>query len=277
MTRTKFSVLVLPLLLSVVGCDQKPSAEATASAQKSGEQEQKATPPAAAEVAAKASAATPVKPAEAARESQIELYPALHTSVSALLGGFDAIPSERKKQLKKLALFVQTKQSSGETAELTFICTHNSRRSHLSQLWAATAAAYYGVKGVKTYSGGTEVTAFNPRAVAAVERAGFRVEKPEGDNPHYQVTFSEAAPAHECFSKKYDAAGNPGSGFAAVMTCSEADKNCPTVEGASLRVALPFVDPKLSDGTPEETATYDARSRQIGAEMFYLFSLVQKA
>lgn len=210
--------------------------------------------------------------------ARVALFPALQQSVDQLTAAFDAIPGERRKQLKKLALFVETKKSSGETADIIFICTHNSRRSHLSQLWAATAAAYYGVTGVKTFSGGTEATAFNPRAVAAVKRAGFQVEVPGGEskNPHYEVRFSDQAATQKCFSKKYDDPANPASGFAAVMTCSQADKNCPTVEGAALRVALPFVDPKESDGTPEETATYDARSRQIGTEMFYLFSLVSK-
>lgn len=274
MNRLSLSVLLLSLLSCAAGCEREQPASTEVKAQKTTPAEQGAAPAA---QAAKTKAASPAEQETAAAPGQVALYPALQANVQALKQGFDAIPDERKKQLKKLALFIQSKQASGETAELTFICTHNSRRSHLSQLWAATAAAYYGVEGVKTHSGGTEATAFNPRAVAAVERAGFRVERPEGENPHYQVTFSDEAPAQECFSKKYDDPVNPSSGFAAVMTCSEADKNCPTVEGASLRVALPFVDPKEADGTPEEAATYDARSRQIGTEMFYLFSRIPKA
>jgi hypothetical protein len=59
------------------------------------------------------------------------------------------------------------------------------------------------------------------------------------------------------------------------MTCSEADKNCPVVRGAAVRVALPYEDPKVADGTPAEAARYDERSRQIATEMFYLFSEVR--
>ena len=174
-----------------------------------------------------------------------------------------------------MADFVLEKGSGEEVAALTFICTHNSRRSHLSQLWAATAAAWYGVDHVKTYSGGTEATAFNPRAVASIKRSGFQVETPDEEkNPHYSVKFAESAPAQECFSKKFADPFNPQKDFAAVMTCSQADKSCPLVRGAELRVSLPFVDPKEADGTPEEAATYDARSKQIGTEMFYLFALV---
>lgn len=189
--------------------------------------------------------------------------------------GFDAIPAERKARLRRLAEFVSDQRATGEPADLTYICTHNSRRSHMSQLWAATAAAWYGVDGVNTYSGGTEATAFNPRAVAALERAGFDIENPGGENPRYRVKYSPSAPAMECFSKKYDDAFNPADGFAAVMTCSAADKSCPVVMGAKVRVGIPYEDPKVADGTPEEAQRYDERCRQIASEMLYLFSQVK--
>ena len=143
------------------------------------------------------------------------------------------------------------------------------------QVWASAAAAYYGVDGVEAYSGGTETSAFNPRAMAALERAGFQLASPGGDNPHVMVTYANGRPPLEAFSKKYDDPFNPKKGFAAVMTCSVADKACPIVAGASLRVGIPYDDPKAADGTPEESAVYDQRSRQIGTEMMYLFSRVK--
>lgn len=205
----------------------------------------------------------------------IALFPQLEEYVDSILPEMEAIPAERKRQLKKIALFVQTKLRSGEPANLLFICTHNSRRSHMGQLWAAAAASYYGIGGVRTFSGGLEATAFDPRAVAAMGRAGFEVESPGGENPHYRVTYSENAPAQECFSKKYDDPFNPSENFAAIMTCSHADRNCPAVEGAVLRVSIPYEDPKASEGTPQEGAAYDERARQIATEMFYLFSQVR--
>ena len=204
----------------------------------------------------------------------VDLHPKLQGYVEEVVDGFATIPDDRKRRLRQLASFIQEKQTSNENANLTYICTHNSRRSHMSQLWAATAAAWYGVEDVGTFSGGTEATAFNPRAVAALERAGFAIDDPGGDNPHYQVTYGPNGPAMECFSKKYDDPSNPAEGFAAVMTCSQADKNCPIVFGAGVRVAIPYDDPKAADGTPEETARYDERSKQIATEMFYLFSQV---
>jgi arsenate reductase len=192
-----------------------------------------------------------------------------------VIEGMNAIPDDRKQEIKKLALYVRTKRASGEIPQLLFICTHNSRRSHLGQIWATVAADYYGIDKVKTFSGGTQATAFNKRAVAAIERAGFKVEKPTGDNPHYKVSFADSQPALECFSKKYDDAVNPHENFAAVMTCANADKNCPVVAGSSLRVPLHYEDPKDADDKPNETAVYDERTKQIATEMFYLFSQVK--
>jgi hypothetical protein len=190
---------------------------------------------------------------------------------------YDGIAQERKALLEKIALYVRSRTSANKDARLTFICTHNSRRSQTAQIWAQTAAAYYGVPGVLAFSGGTEATAFEPRAVAALRRAGFTVEKTGDDrNPIYSVRFADTRPGITVFSKVYDTAPNPAGGYCAVMTCSQADSNCPVVPGAELRVALPYEDPKLFDGTDQETAKYDERCRQIGTEMLYLFKLVRQ-
>lgn len=205
------------------------------------------------------------------------MHPELSSYIESVIAEFDAIPEHRKDQLTRIALYVKTKKLTNEPANLTFICTHNSRRSHMSQVWAATAADYYGIEEwVHTYSGGTEITAFNARAVAAMERAGFRIENPGGNNPRYKVTYSDNRPHLECFSKKFDNTINPIEQFVAVMTCSEADKNCPYIPGASLRIPIPYSDPKESDGTDQETTTYDERCRQIATEMFYLMSQAQQ-
>lgn len=191
------------------------------------------------------------------------------------MADMESIPQPRKDKLEGMASFVRDRFKSNAAANFTFICTHNSRRSHLSQIWAAVAAHYYGKeKGFYSFSGGTEATAFNPRAVAAIERAGFQVDNPGGENPHYQVHFSENAASLECFSKKFDDSSNPSENFAAIMTCTDADEACPFIPGASLRVSLPYNDPKEADGTEEEAAKYDERCKQIATEMFYFMSQV---
>lgn len=220
-------------------------------------------------------AVTKTEAVEVKEEVSMALYSELDSYIVEAQKDIPAIAEERKAELKKIADYVSAKRKAGEEVNLTFICTHNSRRSHLSQIWAATAAAHYGVaEGVHTYSGGTESTAFNPRAVAAVERAGFQVANPGGENPHYSVSISEGLPAMECFSKKYDDPFNANEDFVAVMTCSSADKNCPLIPGAALRVAIPYEDPKVADNTDGEAAKYDERCRQIASEMLYMMSQV---
>ena len=198
--------------------------------------------------------------------------------LAARSGEFDQIPAERKQDLQRISDYVRTQTGAGDPARLVFICTHNSRRSHMAQIWATDAANYYGLSGVQCFSGGTEGTAFNPRAVAALERAGIEIKKPAGDdkNPKYQVQVADGIEPLVSFSKKYSDPPNPSEKYCAVMTCSNADKACPTVAGSSLRVAITYEDPKMSDDTPQESATYDARCAQICREMLYLFSQVGK-
>lgn len=205
------------------------------------------------------------------------LLPSLQNTTNNLVKRFGVIPHERKQLLQQLSAFVQSRVQNRQVVHLNFICTHNSRRSHLSQLWAQAAAYYYGVPNVQAYSGGTEATAFNPRAVMAMEEAGFDIVKiKDGGNPVYEVTFAEGINPVTAFSKKYDDLFNHNKDFAAVMTCSHADENCPLVAGAAARIALTYDDPKEFDGTPLEREKYKERVEQIGTEILYAFSLVGK-
>ena len=198
-------------------------------------------------------------------------YPALANTIANL--PFAAISSERLKLLDEMATYLRAKMKQGEEIRLNFICTHNSRRSQFSQIWAQTAATYYGIDA-NCYSGGVEVTAFNPRAVAAIQRDGFKVVKKEGVNPVYFVFYSEDEQPIVTFSKVYDDAINAPKDFAAVMTCDHADENCPVIPGAEKRFPLRFEDPKAFDDSPQEEFMYTERSRQIGAELMYLFKKV---
>ena len=211
----------------------------------------------------------------AAEPGAVKLSPKVQAYLDLRRSEFDLIPKERRQELQKIAAYVSHQQAAGQPARLTFICTHNSRRSHLSQIWAKVAASDQQVGNVETYSGGTEATAFNPRAIAAIQRAGLTVVKTtDGMNPRYTVRFSDADKGLNCFSKVYNDAPNPTTDFCAVLTCSQADQSCPIVKGSALRMAIPYEDPKVADDTPEEAARYDERSAQISREMLYLFSRV---
>lgn len=108
--------------------------------------------------------------------------------IKQLKDTFNLISDERKELLNQFAEYISNRLGDRKKINLTFICTHNSRRSHISQIWAQTAAEYYNIPNVKCYSGGTEATAFNPRAVKAMEKAGFKIEKlDDTDNPVYLV------------------------------------------------------------------------------------------
>jgi protein-tyrosine-phosphatase len=206
-----------------------------------------------------------------------KFLPELARYLDARVAEFNRIPAERKRELGSLADIISEMLQTNHEAKLTFICTHNSRRSHLAQIWAEIAAAYFDVTGISTYSGGTEATAFNPRAVAALQRTGLKISKLNGDqNPRYEIRSGWTAQAKQAFSKVYDQVPNPQEGFLAVMTCSQADEACPIVSGCSRRIAITYDDPKAFDGTDQETEKYDERSRQICREMLYAFSRVTK-
>ncbi len=183
---------------------------------------------------------------------------------------FELIPEVRKHQLHELAEYIFDKQMQHLPINFNVICTHNSRRSHIGQLWLAAAAACFDIKNLKTYSGGTESTAFNPRSVAALRRAGFEiVTSYVDDNPIYFSTFNYEHVPLKMFSKKYDHKENPNNSFAAIMVCSSADEGCPIIHGADKRFSLTYDDPKKFDDTELESEKYDERVRQIGREMFY--------
>jgi arsenate reductase len=207
---------------------------------------------------------------------EAEILPSLSQTFEMLIKEFGLIADERKQTLRHLSEFVKNGIADGETVYLNFICTHNSRRSHIAQLWAYAAAVYYRMQhNIVSFSGGTEATAFNPRAVKAMQDAGFAISKTgDGKNPIYEVKVSSHADPVKAFSKKYDDPANAATNFAAIMTCSHADENCPLIPGASKRIAITYDDPKDFDDTPQEEEKYKERVLQIGREIIYVFAQV---
>ncbi len=192
-----------------------------------------------------------------------------------LINEFDSIPKERKMLLEKISQHIVSKSNENKPINLVYICTHNSRRSHFGQIWAHVAANYFNVKNVHTFSGGTEATAFNTNAIDALMRVGFNVKQiTQGTNPTYQVFHTENANPSICFSKVYDNPTNPQKEFAAIMTCSDAEENCPFIPGVELRIGTTYDDPKAFDNTPLQDSKYDERCRQIALETFYVFSKI---
>jgi arsenate reductase (thioredoxin) len=189
----------------------------------------------------------------------------------ALIKNFKEIPAERKQLLEKLTAHLKEKLQDGKPLQLNYICTHNSRRSHMGQVWAAVAADFFKIKNVSTFSGGTQATAFNPNAIKALASAGFKIEKTtETANPIYKVWYANEAYA-TCFSKVFDDEQNPKTNFLAVMTCSDADENCPFIPGCDLRLGTTYFDPKVFDDSILQDEKYTERSNQIAMECLYVF------
>ncbi|WP_347373107.1 protein-tyrosine-phosphatase [Aequorivita sp. Q41] len=186
-----------------------------------------------------------------------------------------SISEERKALLQPLIDYLNSKKEKDSAILLNFICTHNSRRSHFAQIWAQAMAAYYSLPNIECFSGGTETTSLFPMVATTLEATGFKISKePKEENPLYKISFSETASPILGFSKTYDAASNPKTGFAAIMTCSQADAGCPFVAGSDKRISITYEDPKVSDGTPKQKETYLDRSQQIATELKYVFSKI---
>lgn len=200
---------------------------------------------------------------------------------------FSLIPDDRKENLQQISAYIKEKIAQKETVRLTFICTHNSRRSQFAQVWASVASQYYqfAPAQIQTFSGGTEATACNPRTVSALQRAGVQISKVNelnapvtvANNPRYEVVLNLAKKKQfiYLFSKKYSEEPNPTEKFCAVLVCSQADESCPAVFGAEKRIYHGYEDPKKSDDSPTEEQTYDASCQLIAREMLYIFSQVK--
>ena len=203
------------------------------------------------------------------------MYSVLKKSIEQLQ--LQNISEERKTVLQPLIDFVQQKVNDKQEININFICTHNSRRSHLSQVWAQVASAHFNIPNVHCYSGGTEETALFPKVAETLTNQGFSIFKiADSNNPVYAIKYNDNALPVIGFSKKYDSPFNPISSFVAIMTCSQADGGCPFIAGAEKRIPITFEDPKISDNIPEQSQVYAERSLQIATEMFYVFSKISQ-
>ncbi|WP_047414858.1 protein-tyrosine-phosphatase [Cellulophaga sp. Hel_I_12] len=202
------------------------------------------------------------------------LFPEIENLIKTLNPQY--IPEERKVILNPLIAVLQEKVSNGQEIKINFICTHNSRRSHLSQIWAQTMASYFNIKGVFSYSGGTEATALFPMVIETLKNSGFQIHVlSESKNPIYSIKYAKNEHPIIGFSKKLDDDFNPKTNFVAIMTCDSANEACPMVLGAEKRIPITFEDPKVFDNTPQQAQKYAERSLQIATELCYVFSQIK--
>lgn len=205
----------------------------------------------------------------------MQIYPQINELIATI--SRVKIPNERKQLLQPLVNAIQQKVADKKPTRLNFICTHNSRRSHLSQIWAKTMAYYFGIDSLQCYSAGTEATAMFPMVVETLKNTGFKVANlSSGNNPVYSIKYADNEPSIVGFSKVLATDFNPKTEFIAIMTCANADENCPFIAGAEQRIAITYDDPKVFDNTPLQAEKYLERSEQIAAEMYWVFSQIEE-
>ena len=202
------------------------------------------------------------------------LYQNIHTLCLELSKNFNLISEDRKKNLVRLAEFIQSEKNENRIAKLIYICIHNSRRSHFGQVAGLTAASFFNHK-VETFSGGTIATKFNQNAINALNHFGYGVsQRTNTENPTIIITHGENIQSIH-FSKAFDDAMNPSQNFAAIMTCSEAEENCPFIPNAKVKIATPYLDPSSSDGTGNESKVYSDKFKEILLDNLFVFSLIK--
>lgn len=187
-----------------------------------------------------------------------------------------SISEKRTMLLLKIAATIANEYSSKEIVNLNFICTHNSRRSQIGQIWSYYAAYYFKLN-INVFSGGTEVTSFNRNTVKTLQKTGFQFQLSDfsHQNPTYQISFDGSYGYILGFSKLYSNPINQEP-YIAILTCNDAETDCAYIPSATHRFLLPFTDPKFADGTENQEEVYMQINAEIAAEIFLIFKQVKK-
>ncbi|MGY6649991.1 hypothetical protein [Wenyingzhuangia sp. IMCC45574] len=187
------------------------------------------------------------------------------------------LANNREILLEKIANKIADTIKEKGNVNINFICTHNSRRSQFSQIWAYYAMEYFGIDTGNSFSSGTAVTAFHGNTIKALEHCGFKfsLEEFSHKNPKYIINYKGATKEVLGFSKLIENEINQ-SPFIAITTCDHADKNCPVIIDAEERFHLPYADPKTSDGASDQKETYINSSMLIAGEIGFIFKKVKE-
>lgn len=183
------------------------------------------------------------------------------------------VSNKRVFLINEIVNYIYKKTSENKIPKLNFICTHNSRRSQFCQFWASFFSNYYNIK-CEVYSGGTVETEVHKSVLNNISDYGFNISFKECNNPIYSIKFKNQNLGNY-FSKFYYNFENPKNEFAAIMTCSDAENNCPVVEGSEIKFSLPYEDPKKYDKSKNEKNEYKKTSESIASEMNYLFKTIK--
>lgn len=209
-----------------------------------------------------------------------KLFSTISTYLASQDGKQPPVNEIHQASMQKFAQWL--KMRGKKKTDVVVICTGNSRRSILTSTMGNLIAAYRKWPEVRFHSAGTAPSAFNSCTIAALKQIGVEItatgsqakEGKKGEkNPHYKVQWGKDKDAYSLeYSKALGDVSLPGNDFAALIVCSDADKECPVVEGAAIRLALPFEDPKAFDGKPNESEEY-AKTRDLIAQTLLAIKL----
>lgn len=207
-----------------------------------------------------------------------KLYPILFNYARDLFPEYDKIPFERRAVLEEIANYLIGGQQLDNTGKIIFIETDQKSRSILIHAWATAASYYYGIENVEIHSGGISASAISQNAITALENAGFIIYKIQGgSNPEFEIKYSYNIKPLVLKSIKYNDKSNPGANFGSIIVCSNADINLPVVKGNNFRTSLYYFDPSAYDGNADASDLYLEKSKEIAAEMFYLFYVLKNS
>ena len=197
--------------------------------------------------------------------------------IKVILKNIDmGLEKDRKDKLVELAQIIKINHEQQNTVKITFICTHNSRRSQFSQIWAYISSLYFKLDFIKPFSGGTEIDTVNLNVINSLINTGLKIEKTLRGKAIYQLKSFKKDKGINLYSKVYNSKLNPSEHFIAIMTCSDADQMCPVIKGAYKKISLPYSDPRVADNTILEKEVYNQTCSIIAKEMFYLMKQVKK-
>ena len=167
----------------------------------------------------------------------------------------------QKRRVKKISEELRGEINSCN--KIVFICTHNSRRSQLCEVWGSILSKRFNLD-LSFFSAGTEKTEVCGEAIKSLERAGmdFTIV---GNNILIQNKI-------ELHSKTLDEIKEDE--FISLITCSDAEKNCPIDPRSKKNIKLFYDDPKKYDGTKEESDEYDKTCKLIASELNRIFKLL---
>ncbi len=167
----------------------------------------------------------------------------------------------QKVRVKKIAKTLKNEIKSYNS--IVFVCTHNSRRSQFCQVWSQILSDIYKLN-LSFQSAGVIKTEVYVEVIRSLQRAGVDID----ETGTILINNKQVS----LFSKSLDEINLKA--FISMMTCSDAEKSCPTDPRSKKNISLFYPDPKRFDGTKDEIKEYDFTCKSIAAEINAIFKLL---